>query len=277
MANMTTCPLPTGASTTWALPARPCPPDSTPERSMSVGFWGKLITTRGRASSLTRPNCRAMARSAAASEAAAPPPGGPARLALAGAAESPTQGDIDCRAAIGVMFWLGPPPPPRKAANSAGTPAPPALSTGSWLKYTGSCVPSKPYAIGLFLSLMTPRMTEPRTKRPAGCSTVTPLVMPNAGKIVAVEPSTRSVPPSRTNFVSSVSPSRPMPPRMSSDSSSAPRLGVSADFLYGSAAGPVFGRPLTCATAEPPMCGNTITSYCARRLPSRSFWSAKYL
>ena len=62
-----------------------------------------------------------------------------------------------------------------------------------------------------------------------------------------------------------------MPPRMSSLESTNARFGNSAVFLYGSGALPVFGMPLTCDTALPPTCGKMITSYFARRLPSRSF------
>ena len=43
-------------------------------------------------------------------------------------------------------------------------------------------------------------MIDPRAKSCAGDSTVMPLVMPYSGKIAAVDPSTSSVPPSRTNF-----------------------------------------------------------------------------
>jgi len=41
------------------------------------------------------------------------------------------------------------------------------------------------------------------------------------------------------------------------------------------AAAVVFGMPFTCDVADPPMCGKMMTSYFARRLPSRSFWSEK--
>ena len=41
-------------------------------------------------------------------------------------------------------------------------------------------------------------------------------VVHEGGKIVAVDPSVINVPPSRTNFTSSINPSQPMPPRMSS-------------------------------------------------------------
>src|SRR4029453_701530 len=131
-------------------------------------------------------------------------------------------------------------------------------------------------ASGLRAPLNTPRMPEPRPNRPSGFSTLTPLLMLYSGKIVAVDPSVTSVPPSRTNFTSSINPSQPMPPRMSSAWSCAPRLGVSGVFLYGNATALVRGRPFTCDCALPPTCGNTITSYFCLRLPSRSLMSAKY-
>jgi hypothetical protein len=75
--------------------------------------------------------------------------------------------------------------------------------------------------VAVFVSVTTldhdlARRMEPRTNSCAGSSTVTPAVMPYSGKIVAVDPSVISVPPSCTNFASSTSPSTPMPPRMSS-------------------------------------------------------------
>jgi hypothetical protein len=66
------------------------------------------------------------------------------------------------------------------------------------------------------LSAIFARKIEPRTKRRAGSSTVTPLVIAYSGKIVDVDPSVISVPPSCTNFASSSRPCSPMPPRMSS-------------------------------------------------------------
>jgi hypothetical protein len=49
------------------------------------------------------------------------------------------------------------------------------------------------------MSLITPRMMLPRAKRLSGSSTVTPGTRLYAGKIVDLEPSTISVPPSFTN------------------------------------------------------------------------------
>jgi hypothetical protein len=99
---------------------------------------------------------------------------------------------------------------------------------------------------------MIPRMIDPRAKSAAGSSIVIPGVMPKAGKIVDVDPSTMSVPPAFTNFCNSTSPSIPMPPRMSSDWSSAPRLGVAAVFWYGSGKAEVLAIPFTCEIAFPP-------------------------
>jgi hypothetical protein len=89
--------------------------------------------------------------------------------------------------------------------------------------------------------------------------------------MVEVDPSVMRVPPASTNFTSSASPAMPMPPRMSSLESSTPRFGVSFVFLYGMGSGPVFGIPFTWETELPPMLGKIITSYLARRSPSRSF------
>ena len=99
--------------------------------------------------------------------------------------------------------------------------------TGAWLKYTGTWA-AYPYVIGLVRSVTMPRITEPRANSPAGSSMVMPVVNLYSGKIVDVEPSVINVPPASTNFLSSISPSKPMPPRMSSDSSIPPRFGVSA-------------------------------------------------
>ena len=63
---------------------------------------------------------------------------------------------------------------------------------------------------------MTPRRIAPRAKSWVGFSTVMPEVRLYSGKIMEVEPSVMRVPPACTNFWSSISPSNPMPPRMSS-------------------------------------------------------------
>ena len=138
MANITTCPLPTGASTTWARPARASPWASVPESSMSAGLFGNAITTRGRESVVAEPELRAPVRRNAARSAFAAP-------------AAPRRG----RAGIGVRLpratagagWpsascSGPGRRCRRRrtpANSRGIPPPPALSTGAWLKYTGTC------------------------------------------------------------------------------------------------------------------------------------------
>ena len=62
-----------------------------------------------------------------------------------------------------------------------------------------------------------------------------------------------------------------MPPRMSSLESSGLKFGVSAVRLYGSGALPLTAIPPTWLAAVPPTFGNTMTSYFARRFPSRNF------
>ena len=59
----------------------------------------------------------------------------------------------------------------------------------------------------------------------------TPGVRLYSGKTVDVAPSVISTPPSCTNFYSSISPSTPMLPRMSSVESTVPTFGVVSVFL----------------------------------------------
>ena len=110
-----------------------------------------------------------------------------------------------------------------------------------------------------------------------GCSTVTPPPgIRTRPQMVAVEPSVISVPPSLHELRQFLQAFHAHAAADVVGSSRARRGSASARSSCRAAARcRSSAMPLTWTADVPPTCGKMITSYFARRLPSRSFWSAK--
>ena len=121
------------------------------------------------------------------------------------------------------------------------------------------------------------RRIDPRANRFCGCSTVTPLFRYYSAINEAVEPSTIRAPPSCTNLASSVKPSKPHAAPDVVGLIDAAEIGRIVGLLVWQRRRARPGDAIDHGCGVPPMCGKMITSYCARRLPAVSFWSAKYL
>jgi hypothetical protein len=193
---------------------------SVPDSSMSFGFAGNCTTTRARPSGIVKPACAAICRNAAASSACGRSPdrlrGG---VHIGFERLNPQRHCVrrDVLAEARVRTLAG-----RATAPATATAAEQSAEAAGHVQHRRLVEVDR--QIGLVVAVDQRALLvgdlgaqiDPRTKRRAGSSTVTPLVMAYSGKIVAVDPSVISVPPSCTNFASSSRPGSPMPPRISS-------------------------------------------------------------